>query len=1703
MRRNLSNELIVALLAAASILFAAAFAVLLSTSTSQRPTVEPTEPTMQAATAAATTTQTSPPTTVATISVTPEPPEASATSTPVDAITEIAPANLTLTAIRETVIARREQAVASPSPTATERVSAATATTLPATEAFASVTPQPPIASATSTPEEQIADVAPANLTLTAIRETVVARRELAAARPSPTAAESVSAATALPATEAIARVTPQLPEASATATPLEEETEVAPANLTLTAIRETVVARREQATARPSPTAAELFPAATATALPATETFARITPQPPVASATSTPVKEPPEVAPANLTLTAIRETVVARREQAATRSSPTAAELFPAATATALPATEAFASVTPGLPETSATSTPEEQIADVAPANLTQTAIRETVVARRELATTLPSPTSDESVRAATATALPGTEAFARVTPDLPETSVTSTPLKVPAQIAPANLTLTAIRATVVTRREQATVRPSPTSDESVRAATATALPATGSIARVTPQPPEASATSTPVEEPTEVAPANLTQTAIRETVVARREQATVRPSPTSDESVRAATATALPATGSIARVTPQPPEASATSTPVEEPTEVAPANLTQTAIREAVVARREQATVRPSPTSDESVRAATATALPATEAIARVTPQAPEASATSTQEEEIADVAPANLTLTAIRETVVARRELATTLPSPTTDEPVRAATALPATETFASVTPDLPETSATSTPVEEPAQIAPANLKLTAIRETVVARRELATTLPSPTTDEPVRAATALPATEAIARVTPQAPEASATSTQEEEIADVAPANLTLTAIRETVVARRELATTLPSPTATERVSAATSTALPATEAFASVTPQPPVTSATSTPVEEETSIEPANLALTAIRETVVARRELAATRPSPTADEPASAATATALPATEAFASVTPQLPIASATSTPEEEPTAGAPANLTLTAIREAVVARRELAAARPSPTSVEPVRAATATATKQIASVTPQLPEASATSTSVEEPAQIAPANLTLTAIREAVVARREQATARQSPTSAEPVSAATATTTDEIASVTPEPPVASATSTSEEQIADVAPANLTLTAIRETVVARREQATARPSPTSAEPVRAATATALPATEAFASVTPQPPEASATLRPLKEPAQVAPANLTLTAIRETVVARREQATTRPSPTADESVSAATALPATEAFASVTPDLPETSVTSTPVEELTAVAPANLTLTAIRETVVARRELATTLPSPTADESVSAATALPATEAMASVTPEPPIASATSTQEEEIIDVAPANLTLTAIRETVVARREQATTLPSPTSDESVRAATALPATETFASVTSTPVEEPTEVAPANLTLTAIRETVVARREQATTRPSPTADEPVRAATATALPATEAFARVTPQPPEASATSTPVEEPTAGAPANLTLTAIRETVVARREQATARPSPTAAEPASAATATALPATEAFASVTPDLPETSVTSTPVEEETSIAPANLTLTAIGEMLLATRPSPVQAPVSHLTPTSTPLPDYLIYLIPTPTAFGAIEDSFRSDCEIERDWLSYEVKEGDTLLSLALSTGSSLIELREGNCYTPVRGIFAGERLLVPRLPASPAATPAPIVVASDEAAEVIGCDRPLAQILLPAPHAQVEGVFAIIGSAQLPAGARYRLAVKPGWSEVYYPYLESDVAVGNDVLALVNTEIFGLGAHRVQLSVADSAGELIEGGICEIPIMFGSP
>ena len=212
---------------------------------------------------------------------------------------------------------------------------------------------------------------------------------------------------------------------------------------------------------------------------------------------------------------------------------------------------------------------------------------------------------------------------------------------------------------------------------------------------------------------------------------------------------------------------------------------------------------------------------------------------------------------------------------------------------------------------------------------------------------------------------------------------------------------------------------------------------------------------------------------------------------------------------------------------------------------------------------------------------------------------------------------------------------------------------------------------------------------------------------------------------------------------------------------------------------------------------------------------------------------------------------------------------------------------------------------------------------------------------------------------------------------------------------------------------------------------------------------------------------------------------------------------TPTATMLPFYFAYLIPTPTAYGYVEDAARLDCAVEESWLSYEVQTGDTLLALALAADSGLIELREGNCFESIRGIFAGEKLLVPRLPEQPVEAPAPIVLSEEQESPVVGCDTDLATIVAPKPLGIVQDIFALVGSARIPAGGRYQVAIKPAWSDAYHPYLESDQSVNGDVIGLVNTEIFGDGSQRIKLTVSNREGEAIEGGICDIPVVFGSP
>ncbi len=182
--------------------------------------------------------------------------------------------------------------------------------------------------------------------------------------------------------------------------------------------------------------------------------------------------------------------------------------------------------------------------------------------------------------------------------------------------------------------------------------------------------------------------------------------------------------------------------------------------------------------------------------------------------------------------------------------------------------------------------------------------------------------------------------------------------------------------------------------------------------------------------------------------------------------------------------------------------------------------------------------------------------------------------------------------------------------------------------------------------------------------------------------------------------------------------------------------------------------------------------------------------------------------------------------------------------------------------------------------------------------------------------------------------------------------------------------------------------------------------------------------------------------------------------------------------------------------------SDCEPRSDWRSYTVQEGDTLLSVALAADIGLIDLREGNCFNPIRGIFPGEEMMLPRRP-WPAVLGAPVFPAEGQRFAAVGCEYGLAAIQAPPAMTELKGIFALIGSAMSPEGGHYRLSLRPAWSDQYADYLEFDSPVEDDVLGLINGEIFGLGLHWLRLALVDATGEIIEESICEQPLVFAAP
>ena len=179
----------------------------------------------------------------------------------------------------------------------------------------------------------------------------------------------------------------------------------------------------------------------------------------------------------------------------------------------------------------------------------------------------------------------------------------------------------------------------------------------------------------------------------------------------------------------------------------------------------------------------------------------------------------------------------------------------------------------------------------------------------------------------------------------------------------------------------------------------------------------------------------------------------------------------------------------------------------------------------------------------------------------------------------------------------------------------------------------------------------------------------------------------------------------------------------------------------------------------------------------------------------------------------------------------------------------------------------------------------------------------------------------------------------------------------------------------------------------------------------------------------------------------------------------------------------------------------CQVRDDWLPYQVKPGDTLFALARQTATSLIELRDGNCFNYVRGLLPGENILLPSRPVLPA-PPEPVGMADQDFA-VVGCSARSVAFVSIASMSELADIVAVSGSADVPPGGSYRLSVRPGGSLDFALYFESGQAKQGEVLGLLNTEIFGAGLHYLRLEVLDAEGVQINAGVCEIPLVFQSP
>jgi len=189
---------------------------------------------------------------------------------------------------------------------------------------------------------------------------------------------------------------------------------------------------------------------------------------------------------------------------------------------------------------------------------------------------------------------------------------------------------------------------------------------------------------------------------------------------------------------------------------------------------------------------------------------------------------------------------------------------------------------------------------------------------------------------------------------------------------------------------------------------------------------------------------------------------------------------------------------------------------------------------------------------------------------------------------------------------------------------------------------------------------------------------------------------------------------------------------------------------------------------------------------------------------------------------------------------------------------------------------------------------------------------------------------------------------------------------------------------------------------------------------------------------------------------------------------------------------------TASGPGNRDAQGRCIIPDGWSPYVIVPGDTLNLVAARFGSSLNELRNGNCIRNVDLLPWGTTMYVPNGGRAVAPVASPVVSTSTGPLYAQGCTDPSTVITSPYAGQTLSGTFQVAGTASLDNLAYYKIEIRPNFSEVFNYVGSSDVGVVNGQLARLRTGAFGTGVYYLRLTVVDTTGNFPEP--CTIPVVF---